>query len=119
MSYVELALLARMGFPLSRERTSGHLLAGPVLAWLSSCRWQDITFGNRHRCGDIAFDPKRYGLGVAGGGGIEIGLTDQLNASVGLLYTLGILNMSQDVPVSFARKNRALTLRAGVSFPIR
>ena len=117
MSYLELALLARMGFPLSGERASGHLLAGPVLASLRSCRWQDITFGNSYRCDRMAFDPKKYDVGVAGGGEIEIGLTDTLDASVGLLYTLGLLDITKyDAPLK--RKNRALILRAGLSFPI-
>ena len=117
-SYLELALLARMGFPLSGGRASSHLLAGPVLAWLPSCRWQNITFGNSYRCDVIAFDPKKYDVGVAGGGGIEIGLTDTLDVGVGILYTLGLLDISKNAPVSFERKNRTLTLRAGLSFPI-
>ena len=78
----------------------------------------DITFGNSYRCDVIAFDPKKYDVGVAGGGGIEIGLTDTLDVGVGILYTLGLLDISKNAPVSFERKNRTLTLRAGLSFPI-
>ena len=118
MSYLELALLARMGFPLTGERASGHLLAGPVLARLSSCRWHNYTFGDCHDCGIVPFHPKRYDVGVAAGGGIEIGLTDTLDLAVGILYTLGILDINKDAPVSFGRKNRTLTLRTGLSFPI-
>ena len=118
MSYLELALLARMGFPLSGERASGHLLAGPVLAWLPSCRWQDITFGRSYGCDLIAFDPKKYDVGVAAGGEIGMELSDTLDLGVGILYTLGILDISTGAPASFDRRNRTLTLRAGLSFPI-
>ena len=118
MDYLELAVLARMGFPLSGERASGHLLAGPVLAWQTSCRTQDSD-GNSYRCDNVAFDPKKYDVGVAGGGGIEIGLTDTLHASVGLLYTLGLFNISNEASEEVLTvKNRAMTLRAGLGYRI-
>ena len=68
ISYLELALLARMGFPLPGERTSGHLLAGPVFASQTSCR--EGVFG--YRCDNIPFNPKKYDMGVAGGAGIGV-----------------------------------------------
>ena len=37
MNFVELSALARIGFPLSDNRVSGHLLAGPALGLRSSC----------------------------------------------------------------------------------
>lgn len=122
MDYLELTALAELRFPLSGERVSGHLLAGPALARRSSCRMAvSLRQGgtNVHEtedCDIIDLDAKDFDFGIAGGAGLEIGLTDRVNAQLGVLYILGLLDTSADA--SDTLKHRALTIRAGLGFPI-
>ncbi len=53
---------------------------------------------------------------ASGGAGIDIGLTDAIDARLGLLYTLGLSHISDDLSGSV--KHRALTIRAGLGVPI-
>ncbi len=123
MDYVELTVLARVGFPLSGERVSGHLLAGPALGVRSSCEFgvsvsgpdvSAIDVGSD--CEEMEFDFRPLDFGLAGGAGIDIGLTDSIDAHLGLLYTLGFADISEDVDDT--TKHRALTIQAGLAIPI-
>lgn len=123
MDYVEFSALARVGFPLSGERVSGHLLAGPALGLRSSCEGVVSISGLDEPPVNVSSDCEEGGLnfqridfGLAGGAGIDIGLTDSIDASLGLLYTLGLSNVSWDAGGSL--KHRALTIRAGLVLPI-
>ena len=124
MDYVEFSALARVRFPLSGDRMSGHLLAGPALGLQSSCevgvRIREPGFPEA----DVNMDCEEFGpifkgkldLGLAGGAGIDIGLTDSIDAHLGLLYTLGLSNVVDDDDETM--KHRALTIRAGLVLPI-
>ena len=124
MDYVEFSALARVRFPLSGDRMSGHLLAGPALGLQSSCevgvRIREPGFPEA----DFNMDCEEFGplfkgkldLGLAGGAGIDIGLTDSIDAHLGLLYTLGLSNVVDDDDETM--KHRALTIRAGLVLPI-
>jgi opacity protein-like surface antigen len=122
MDYIELTVLAEVRLPLSGERVSAHLLGGPALALRSSCQMAfsvsrgTFSLDGSEACDEIDLDSKAFDIGLAGGGGIEIGLTDKLNARLGLLYTLGLLDISEDD--SGTLKHRALTLRAGLGYPV-
>lgn len=124
MNYVELSALARVGFPLSGDRVSGHLLAGPALGLQSSCEGvarisgldEPAAFNVRTDCEEGELNFQKIDFGLAGGAGIDIGLTDSIDASLGLLYTLGLSNVSWDAGGSL--KHRALTIRAGLVLPI-
>ncbi len=123
MDYVELSVLARAGFPLSGDRVSGHLLAGPALGLRSSCEGV-VSISGPDRpaldqgvgCDEAGLDFGTVDVGLAGGAGIDIGLTDSVDAHLGLLYTLGLSNVSDDLGGSV--KHRALTIRAGLGVPI-
>ena len=123
MDYVELSALARVGFPLSGDRVSGHLLAGPALGLRSSCEGV-VSISGPDRpaldqgvgCDEAGLDFGTVDVGLAGGAGIDIGLTDSVDAHLGLLYTLGLTNVSGFVGGS--AKHRALTIRAGLGVPI-
>ena len=121
MDYVELTVLAQLALARG-ERVSAHLLVGPALALQASCgvtvsaREGDASFGGSTSCADFRLDSKAYDFGLAGGGGLEIGLTDSLAAGIGLVYTLGLSSVSGDR--SDTVRTRALALRAGLSFPI-
>lgn len=123
MDYVELTVLARVGFPLSGDRVSGHLLAGPTLGVRSSCEFgvsfsgPDIpAFDVESDCEEMEFDFRPLDFGLAGGAGIDIGLTDSIDAHLGLLYTLGFADISEDVDDT--TRHRALTIQAGLAIPI-
>lgn len=123
MDYLELSVLARVRFPLSGDRVSGHLLAGPALGLQSSCEGivnvsglDEPAFNVSSDCDDADFGFRKIDVGLAGGAGIDIGLTDSVDAHVGLLYTLGLSNVSEDDGGSL--KHRALTIRTGLVFPI-
>ena len=121
--YIEVTLLARMRFPLSGERVTAHLLAGPALGLQSSCqlamsgRQGTVEVTSSISCDEHDLVAKDYDIGLAGGGGIGIGLTDQLQMTLGLLYTYGLSNID-DTGSANTLRNRALTLRAGFDFPI-
>ena len=122
--YLEFTVLGRAQFPVSGDRVSAHLLAGPALALESSCQLTAKatgpgggTFEFAEDCdGDIGLDRSTYDFGLAGGGGLEIKLADTLGMSFGLLYTYGLLDL--DKSDSDFMKQRALTLRAGLVYSI-
>ena len=121
--YIELTVLARVGLPLSGDRVSAHLLVGPALAFQSSCqvaisaRLGTVRITNTGSCSELELESKYYDAGLAGGGGIGIGLTDKVKVTLGLLYTYGLFNID-DTGGADTLKTRALTLRAGLDFPI-
>ena len=122
--YLEFTVLGRARFPVSGDRVSAHLLAGPALALESSCQLtakatgpDGGTFEFAEDCdGYIGLDRSTYDLGLAGGGGLEIKLLDTLGMSFGLLYTYGLLDL--DKSNSDSLKQRALSLRAGLVYSI-
>lgn len=123
MDFVELTALARVGFPLAGDRVSGHLLAGPALGLRSSCEavvrisaLDEPAVTGSVDCDEAELGFRTVDVGLAGGAGIEIGLTDSINAHLGLLYTLGLSNVSDDPGGSV--KHRALTIRAGLGVPV-
>ncbi len=111
VDYIEFTGLLDRPLPLG-DRASLHLLAGPALGIRMSCK---TTFEERSQ--DCEVPPKDFDFGVAGGAEAEIGLSDGLALSVGAVYTLGLLNVSDAEGDEFL-KNRTLTLRAGAVFPI-
>ena len=123
MNYIELAALGMVHLPVSGERVSAHLLAGPALALEASCGWTSqatfmgTDFEASEDCdnGDV-LDRSNFDLGLAGGGGIEIGLSDALGVSLGVLYTFGFLDMDKDAGDSL--KHRVLSLRVGLVYSI-
>lgn len=123
MDYFEFTVLARVGFPLSGDRVSGHLLAGPALGLQLSCELalhvrglNEPAFDVNSDCEENDLDFRGFDVGLAGGAGIDIGLTDSIDARLGLLYTLGLSDISEDD--GEATKNRTLTVQTGLAFPI-
>lgn len=123
MNYIELAAFGVVHLPVSGERVSAHLLAGPALALEASC---DVTakatfmgtdFEINEGCDEAgALDRSNFDLGLAGGGGIEIGLSDALGVSFGALYTFGFLDM--DEADGDSMKHRVLSFRVGLVYSI-
>ena len=104
------------------ERARLHLLAGPAVAVKMSCN-VSITFAGETESSDCADEDgedglKSLDLGLAGGAQFVIEMSDNLSIVVGAQYNLGLLDIidppPEEVDVGTA-KNRALTLRAGIS----
>ena len=75
----------------------------------------DLELGEDCDDGDV-LDRSNFDLGLAGGGGIEIGLSDALGVSLGVLYTFGFLDIDKDAGDSL--KHRVLSLRIGLVYSI-
>ncbi|MCY4573510.1 MAG: porin family protein [Gemmatimonadetes bacterium] len=122
MDYIELAALGMVHLPVSGERVSAHLLAGPALALETSCgiSAQASFMGSdleiSEDCDDSGPDRSNFDVGLAGGGGIEIGLSDALGVSLDALYTFGFLDMDKADDDSL--KHRVLSLRVGLVYSI-
>ena len=122
--YLEFTVFGRVQFPMSGDRISAHLLAGPALALESSCHFigkatgpDGTAFEFSGDCDeDTGLETPTFDLGLAGGGGLAIKLHDTLGMSFGLLYTYGLLDL--DTSDSASIKQRALTLRAGLVYSI-
>lgn len=114
--------LGRLDIPLYGDRLGIHLLAGPAFAYETSCdatistMVEDRAVSNSAACGDD-FDRPAYDFGLAGGGGLEIGLTRDLGLDLGALYNYGLTDL--DNADNATVKHRVLTLRAGLSYSIR
>ena len=123
IEYVEFMALGRAQFPVSGDRISAHLLAGPALALQSSCQLtgkatvpDGSTLEITEDCEEATDLNRSYDLGLAGGGGFEIKVLDTLGMSFDVLYTYGLLDL--DLSDSASMKQRALTLRAGLVYSI-
>ena len=120
--YLEFTALGKVGLPLFGDRASAYLLAGPALAFESSCQLRaSATSGTESfeidtDCDEGDLDRPNYDYGLAGGGGLEIGFTDKLGISLGLLYTYGLQDLDDNSGDSV--KNRSLTLSGGFVFSI-
>ena len=123
MDYFELSVLARVGVPLSGDRVSGHLLAGPALGRQSSCSGS-VSFRGpdapgidvSEDCDEFDIDSRKSDFGLVGGAGIDIRLTDSIDAQLGVLHTFGLSDISEEEGET--TRHRALTIQAGLAMPI-
>ena len=123
LNYIELGAFGVVHLPVSGERVSAHLLAGPALALEASCdatakaTYMGTSFEISEGCDeDYALDRSNFDLGLAGGGGLEIGLSDALGVSLGALYTFGFIDLDKDDRDSM--KHRVLSFRVGLVYSI-
>ena len=116
INYIEFTGLLDRPLPLG-DRASLHLVAGPALGIRMSCK-ETVSVQGEERSEDCDVTGLRaFDFGVAGGAEAEIGLSDRLALSVGASYNFGLLDVSDGESDEFL-KNRTLTLRVGVVFPI-
>ena len=100
MDYFEFTALGKATLPLAENRLRAYVLAGPALARKSSCDTaRSTTFGDSppidvvRPCDEDNFHG--WDLGVAAGGGLEIGLSDELGITLGVLYSHGLKNIQR------------------------
>lgn len=121
LNYLEMTAHVGKSLPVA-DRASVKLLAGPALALRLSCRTTTRT-PEEEKTEDCPEDeddqPRGTDMGLGGGVRLQIGLSEEVGLTVGAFYTLGLLNIDEeDDDFDLVIKNRALTLRAGLTFPI-
>ncbi|MDE2973403.1 MAG: outer membrane beta-barrel protein [Gemmatimonadota bacterium] len=121
--YLELATLLKVGLPLPGSRVSAYATAGPAVAFKTSCDWNEVVSIRgvvvsevNLRCERVRLGLSRFDFGLSGGAGVETALSDGLGVSVGVVHTLGLLNVGARGTGRI--KNRAMSLRAGIVTPI-
>lgn len=120
MDYLELALLADAKFPSIVDGVFIRFLLGPALAWLLSCQRDfppdEDGPGMTNDCEEGEFRDRDHA--VVAGTGLEFRFIDRLWLTTSLLYTIGLGYINYvDEFVDGSLKNRAMTLRAGLSVP--
>jgi opacity protein-like surface antigen len=117
--YVELATQLKGRFPLLGDRFSAYGTAGPAVAFKASCDWNEVVTIKGVVVNEASASCARAGLGVgdfdfglSGGTGVEIALSESMGVSVGVAYTLGLLNVATSRTGNF--KNRAMDFRFGI-----
>jgi len=108
LDYIELSGLSVVNLTPPESAASVYVLAGPVIGINVKCE------AAGEDCGDDGDGPKTLDLGITGGVGTEMAMSEGMTFSVELLYTLGLLSIAEGEDV----KNRAIALQVGVGFPI-
>ena len=108
LDYIELSGLGVVNLMPPESAASVYVLAGPAIGVNVKCE------AAGEDCGDDGDGPKTLDLGITGGIGTEMAMSEGMTFSVELLYTLGLLSIAEGEDV----KNRAIALQVGVGFPI-
>ncbi len=115
--YIELSGLGVFNLAPSESQASVYMLVGPSVAFNTKCEGSvsgTILSESINISSDCGEETKSFDLGITGGIGTEMAMSEGMTFSVELLYTLGILSIAEGEDV----KNRAIALQVGVGFPI-
>ena len=123
MEYLEFRAAGRVNLPLAGNRVLAFATAGPTLAWELSCHSSPTTptdplYGSGSRsCGGIAeLDLDKLDFGLAGGVGLEVGMTGRLGLTVSTVYNRGMRDL---IPgEDYSVKLRTVTIRGGLVYRI-
>ena len=119
IDYIELSGLGSVNLTPSGSSATANLLVGPSFAFKTGCEASaTITLGGEtsnvsESCGE---DVRGIDLGITGGIGAKMAVSEQMTLSVDLRYTLGLLSVDETGDEDI--KNRNLILQVGVGFPI-
>ena len=108
--YIELSGLSIVKLVPPGGSASIYMLAGPAVAYNLKCQYVD-DWVNEEDCKD---EIKDLDLGITGGIGTEIAISERMIFSVELLYTLGLLSLSENEVDTYDIKNRSITLQVGI-----
>ena len=118
LDYLEIPLLLRFT-PSVAGTLSPHFTIGPALSLRVGCSASAEADGYEIStdCDNEAFfeDLKTDDFGAMAGAGLDIATSESLSVSLDLLYNFGLSSISESDDV----KNRAFSILAGVTFPIR
>lgn len=123
LDYLELAALGRLRFPLAGDRVFINLLTGPAVAVETGCGLSatggsgGTTLEFDEDCDEVDLERSSADIGWVVGGGLDVGITENLSASPGILYTHGLVDIDKSAGGSL--KHRAVTLQVGLAYAIR
>ncbi len=116
MSYIEIPLLLRAGFP--GERFLPSFFLGPYVAFLLDCEMRPDG-GESQACDDEdavqRFTPRSTDYGVLVGGGLDMAVGES-TVFLDARYTLGLLSIQSGD--GFDARHGGLALTAGVAVPL-
>ncbi len=126
MEYLEFKALGRVNLPLAGNRVLAFVTVGPTVAWELSCRSSLVPISGQlpldgsgpWPCGGIAafgelgLDDLDFGL--AGGAGLEVGMTGRLGLTVSTVYSRGMQDLRQIEDMEL----RNVTVRGGLVYRI-
>ena len=130
MEYLEFKTLGRVNLPLAGNGVLAFVTAGPMVAWELSCR-STPTISQRLLDGSISRSPDGSGsrpcegvvleldeldFGLAGGVGLEVGVTGRLGFTVGTFYSRGMRDLDQ--VEDYFTELRTVTVRGGLVYRI-
>lgn len=117
LSYVEVPLLLRAGYP--GERLLPSLFLGPYAAFLTSCRLT-LEDGSEGACDDedrsAWFEPRGTDYGMVVGGGLDLAMGES-TVFVDVRYALGLLSI-QGGSNGMDLRNAGLTITGGFAIPL-
>lgn len=123
LDYLEFTVLGRLRFPLAGDRVSLHVLTGPAVALETGCGLSATAgFGGEtveleEECDQVDLERSPVDLAWAVGGELDIGISDNVSAFPGILYTYGLADV--DTATRASLKNRSLTLQIGLAYALR
>lgn len=123
LDYVQLAALAEASVPLGGPRSTLYFLAGPAISRETSCNvtivspLQPVTLMGT--CTEEALRTPTHAVdfAVSGGAGVQLSMTGRMGLSLEFLYTRGLRSIYAG-ELGWTGHNRAVTVEAGVTFPI-
>lgn len=108
-----------MRFPFRWERLRGHFSAGPTLGRLVACQREfdgvDGDADYARSCPDGEYRRLEFALTL--GGGLELGVTDNVGITTGVQYHWGGRDIERNPGTRML--NRALALRGGLVYTLR
>ena len=118
LDYLEITALLDIRIPLIWGPLAVHVSAGPGGGWMMTCEFElqnaEGVIERTTPCADDEF--RSFDFGLVGGGSLEIGVTETLGITVGFQYNHGLGFIDHFDEGSL--KNRTLSLRAGLLYPI-
>lgn len=109
MGYLEFKTLGRVDLPLAGNSVLAFVTVGPMVAWELSCRstptisqllpdgtisWSPDGSGSRS-CEGAVLELEELDFGLAGGVGLEVGVTGRLGFTVSTVYSRGMRDLDQ------------------------
>ena len=115
MDYFEVPVLLRTRLPSYGTALTYHYFVGPAVAFLTKCSVASDPSAPQTSCTEADLLVKNLDLGVLGGVGVDVEVSDAFTLVIDVVYNFGLSSIDKagnDV------KNRAFTMQAGIGFPI-
>lgn len=118
-NYIEIPVLLRYGFEGSGT-VGAHFYGGGALGIEAKCEIEatDGTTTASADCSEADIETKTFDFGLVGGFGLDFGVSETLDLTLDVFYTLGLVSVDDTAPDPGDVKNRAFTIRAGLAIPI-